>query len=160
MPNSNVELELALSIKQPWATLVLLGIKTIEIRQWSTPLRGRIYLHAGKVADDRPQGWALVPEAHKSLTDLRGGVIGSVEITGCLTYASARDFAKNAQLHRNAPSWYRAPRLFGFTLNAPRAVPFYPCPGQVKFFPVTLPEKLLKPTKAPPARKKVVKFEM
>ncbi|RZK62259.1 MAG: ASCH domain-containing protein, partial [Pedobacter sp.] len=33
----------ALSIKQPWATLISTGIKDIENRTWATKHRGRIY---------------------------------------------------------------------------------------------------------------------
>lgn len=36
----------ALSIKQPWASLIAHGIKDIENRTWKTNFRGRIYIHA------------------------------------------------------------------------------------------------------------------
>ncbi len=36
----------ALSIKQPWATLVALEAKRIETRSWSTRYRGRLAIHA------------------------------------------------------------------------------------------------------------------
>lgn len=36
----------ALSIKQPWASLIAHGIKNIENRTWKTKFRGRIYIHA------------------------------------------------------------------------------------------------------------------
>ena len=36
----------ALSIKQPWASLIAYGIKDIENRTWKTNFRGRIYIHA------------------------------------------------------------------------------------------------------------------
>jgi hypothetical protein len=35
----------ALSIKQPWASLIAHGIKDIENRIWKTNFRGRIYIH-------------------------------------------------------------------------------------------------------------------
>jgi activating signal cointegrator 1 len=38
----------ALSLTQPWATLVALGAKRIETRSWSTPYRGPIAIHASK----------------------------------------------------------------------------------------------------------------
>lgn len=37
----------ALTIKQPWASLIVDGIKDIENRTWRTKYRGRIYVHAG-----------------------------------------------------------------------------------------------------------------
>ncbi|MDP3561746.1 MAG: ASCH domain-containing protein [Legionellaceae bacterium] len=36
----------ALTIKQPWASLIAQGIKDIENRTWRTNFRGRIYIHA------------------------------------------------------------------------------------------------------------------
>lgn len=38
----------ALSLTQPWATLVALGAKRIETRSWSTRQHGRIAIHAAK----------------------------------------------------------------------------------------------------------------
>lgn len=36
----------SLTIKQPWASLIVEGIKDIENRTWKTHFRGRIYVHA------------------------------------------------------------------------------------------------------------------
>jgi len=36
----------AISLLQPWATLVVMGIKTIETRSWGTKHRGAILIHA------------------------------------------------------------------------------------------------------------------
>lgn len=36
----------AISVKQPWAQLICLGIKPIENRTWPTKFRGRVYIHA------------------------------------------------------------------------------------------------------------------
>ena len=36
----------ALSIRQPWAWLILHGGKDIENRTWATKLRGRVLIHA------------------------------------------------------------------------------------------------------------------
>ena len=38
----------ALSLMQPWATLIAIGAKRIETRSWSSPFRGRIAIHASK----------------------------------------------------------------------------------------------------------------
>ena len=38
----------ALSLTQPWATLVAIGAKHYETRSWSTPFRGRIAIAASK----------------------------------------------------------------------------------------------------------------
>jgi len=41
----------ALSIKQPWAELILRGRKQIEVRSWSTAYRGFVWLHTGRSRD-------------------------------------------------------------------------------------------------------------
>lgn len=51
----------ALTIRQPWAALVVSGRKVIEYRGWSTAHRGRIWIHAGR---------ALDPDAPPALTRL------------------------------------------------------------------------------------------
>ena len=38
----------ALSVKNPWAMLITLGIKPIENRTWRTDFRGRIHIHASQ----------------------------------------------------------------------------------------------------------------
>lgn len=41
----------ALSVKQPWAELILQARKTIEVRTWTTAYRGPFVLHTGKQPD-------------------------------------------------------------------------------------------------------------
>lgn len=38
----------ALTVRQPWASLIAMGAKTIETRSWQTRYRGRILIHAAK----------------------------------------------------------------------------------------------------------------
>ena len=45
----------ALSIKQPWASLIAHGIKDIENRTWKTNFRGRIYIHASVKSSGNPK---------------------------------------------------------------------------------------------------------
>lgn len=37
----------AITIRQPWASLIAAGVKTIETRSWSTRYRGPLAIHAG-----------------------------------------------------------------------------------------------------------------
>lgn len=41
----------ALSLWQPWATLIAVGAKTFETRSWSTDYRGPLLIHASKNTD-------------------------------------------------------------------------------------------------------------
>jgi hypothetical protein len=38
----------ALSVRQPWASLIAEGLKTMELRTWETNHRGEIAIHASK----------------------------------------------------------------------------------------------------------------
>lgn len=51
----------ALTLYQPWASLIACGVKTIETRSWATNYRGLIAIHAAKTVPPRwwPQGNAL-----------------------------------------------------------------------------------------------------
>ena len=46
----------ALTIRQPWASLIAAGVKTIETRSWSTKYRGPLAIHAGK---QWAKGWGV-----------------------------------------------------------------------------------------------------
>jgi hypothetical protein len=35
---------LTLSVKQPWAALIVAGLKTVEIRTWATRVRGPVLI--------------------------------------------------------------------------------------------------------------------
>ncbi|MDX5091650.1 ASCH domain-containing protein, partial [Lactobacillus crispatus] len=41
----------AITIHQPWATLIALGEKQFETRSWETKYRGPLAIHAGKKVD-------------------------------------------------------------------------------------------------------------
>lgn len=43
----------AITIRQPWASLIALGEKKIETRSWQTKYRGPILIHAGKSVDKK-----------------------------------------------------------------------------------------------------------
>src|SRR5436189_5084024 len=45
----------ALSVRQPWAWLIVNGYKDIENRDWATKRRGRIWIHAGLHKVTKPE---------------------------------------------------------------------------------------------------------
>ena len=118
----------ALSIRQPWAWLVVNGYKDIENRTWSTSFRGRICVHAGQrmVADDYPEQREYISQAGIVIPShlARGAIIGEVTITGCLSDSDS--------------PWFCGP--YGFILENPVAYPTpIPCRGQLGFFQVDEP---------------------
>ena len=83
----------ALSIKQPWASLIAHGIKDIENRNWKTHFRGRIYIHASakdsgalyeslnvKQIEAMNNHWTDSPYPNRPLS----AIIGEVDIVDCV----------------------------------------------------------------------------
>ncbi len=124
---------LALSIRQPWASLILKAGKDIENRCWSTKVRGRILIHAAKgcTRDELEDALDFAEKAcgTRYSVDLkavaRGGIVGSVEIVDCV--------------NRSDSPWFVGE--FGFVLRNPQPLPFVPWKGQLGFFDV--PESAL-----------------
>jgi len=129
----------ALSVKQPWAALLLGGVKTIEVRRWPTDRRGRVLLHASRIPDARPEGWQLLPANLRPLAELRGGIIGALTLAECKTYRHLTTFQADQPQHHNLPVWFQAPVMYGFCFTDPQILPFRVCPGQVRFFQVNEP---------------------
>ncbi len=128
----------ALSLKQPWAALLVHGRKTIEVRRWPTARRGRILIHAARIPDQRPESWKQVPAELAETARMLGGIIGAADLTGCRTYHTLEAFAADQALHLNDPSWFQA-SLYGFTFENPTVLLFRPYPGWMRFFPVDEP---------------------
>jgi hypothetical protein len=126
----------ALSLRQPWAALVVAGRKTIEVRSWPTRRLGRVLVHAARLTDDRPEARTHVSPDLVDAAGLRGGIVGAVEIVRCVTYGNLDEFVRDQGLHLNDPSWFRGPRLYGFVFARPERLPFRACQGQNRFFTV------------------------
>jgi hypothetical protein len=123
----------ALSIRQPWAWLIVNGHKDIENRSWSTKFRGRVLIHAGKEMTDAEFEDASMSIAMfraidpLPLADMakapRGGIVGVATITDCVPPA------------RRASAWH-VEGAFGFQIVDARPLPFIPCKGALSFFNV------------------------
>ncbi|MGA9076760.1 MAG: ASCH domain-containing protein [Acidimicrobiales bacterium] len=70
----------ALTIRQPFASLVMAGVKTTENRTWRTNYRGRLLIHAG-ARDDRE---AMAQYGHLLDDYPRGAILGTVELFDCV----------------------------------------------------------------------------
>jgi hypothetical protein len=126
----------ALSLKQPWAALLVSGRKTIEVRRWPTARRGPILIHAARVSDERPEAWAHVDAELQPLARQCGGILGWAELFNCIPYRSLEPFVADCASHLNDPAWYAPPVLYGFAFRDPHLVTFRAYPGWMRFFPV------------------------
>lgn len=50
----------ALTLTQPWASMVAIGVKTYETRSWSTPYRGPLAIHAAKGWPEEARRFAMM----------------------------------------------------------------------------------------------------
>ncbi len=72
----------AITIRQPWASLIAENIKTIEIRSWQTRYRGRLYIHAGKGIDRK---YLKDYENIINIKDMpKGNIIAECNLTDCV----------------------------------------------------------------------------
>ena len=70
----------AITIKQPFATLIAEGLKEYEFRTWKTKYRGDILIHAGKGVDKT----AVKRFAYLNLNYPSGCFIAKATITDCV----------------------------------------------------------------------------
>ena len=134
------DLTKALSLRQPWAWLMIRPdladpaeraaaqaaglIKDIENRSWPCHYRGRVLVHSSggmtlkyyKHAEGYAANLGITVPPMKDLQ--RGGIIGEFTITDCLT---------------SSPSpWFMGP--YGFTVTDAKPLPFRACPGKQRWF--------------------------
>jgi ASCH domain len=74
----------ALSVRQPWAELIMRGIKRVEVRSARTHIRGRIHIYASLGRLHAADEVRLRDEYGLDIEALpRGVLVGTVEIVGC-----------------------------------------------------------------------------
>lgn len=133
-----------LSIRQPWAWLILHAGKDIENREWPTKFRGKFLIHAGKDCT-KEEYWDAIQTAAMAFKGTqysvqgipaldqiqRGGIVGSVELIACVRGSTSKWFFGS----------------YGFALRNPQPLPFHPMKGQLGFFKVQSETQKLLATK-------------
>jgi hypothetical protein len=125
----------ALSIRQPWASLIILHWKDIENRSWTTNVRAPILIHAAKTMTkreyneaidfacsiDRGRTMRLLASGVLAFDNMpRGGIIGSVKLVDCV--------------RRSKSPWFVGPN--GFVMRDPKPLPFVHFQGKLGFFEI------------------------
>lgn len=118
----------AISIRQPWAWLIVNGYKDIENRTWNTKYRGQVLIHAASGLTKHEYNAALeicrainpnLPVNIPSYESIeRGGIVGYAYITGTC--------------ESNSSPWFFGP--VGFYLTGAKPLHFQPLKGKLSFF--------------------------
>ena len=118
----------AISIRQPWAWLIVNGYKDIENRTWNTKYRGMVLIHASKgmtrhqyllvnaICESMPSSQRITLPPFDQLQ--RGGIVGYAHITGTTRESES--------------PWFFGP--VGFQLTGAKPLPFLPMKGRLSFF--------------------------
>lgn len=121
-----------ISIRQPWAWLIVHGYKPVENRTWETFYRGPVAIHASQGMTRAEYDGAVsflltcdplmhILDALPAPEDLpRGGIVGKANLVAC-TRAHESPF-------------FFGP--FAHVLQGAMPVPFQPCKGALGYFKV------------------------
>lgn len=128
----------AISIRQPWAWLIVNGWKNIENRMWRTSYRGPVLIHASKgMTQEEYSSCRLFmagfcdPDRDIKLPHPvefeRGGIVGVATILDCVD--------------DHASEWFCGE--WGFVMADARPLPFFAFKGALSFFRCDYPQDLL-----------------
>jgi hypothetical protein len=112
----------ALSLRQPWAWLVVNGYKDIENRSWRTNHRGALLIHASSTTTTLQADLRRVKNEYAVDVPANlkfGGVVGIVDVVDCV---------------KTHPSKWKFHGSWGWLLKSPERLPFRKCKGAVGFF--------------------------
>ena len=122
-----------LSLKQPFADLLALGEKTIELRKWNTKFRGKFLIHASKNID-KEACERLDIDIEKLA---KGAIIGSAFLCDVKEYNNKEEFSKDKQKHFSIISKYFDGYRYGFLVKDARMFKKpIPYSGKLGFFEV------------------------
>jgi len=116
----------ALSVRQPWAYLIVTGEKPVENRGWSSAYFGPLLIHAALTPDLDGGRWVSEQFPNIRIPPPRelayGAIIGGVRMLG------------GSWMYESSP-WFTGP--YGFMFDRPRMFPApIPYKGQLGFFDV------------------------
>ncbi len=107
----------AISLKEPWASLVMNGKKTIETRVWQTKYRGKLLICA-----------SAIPKSEVS-----GNAIAVANLVDCRPMTKADERQACCAVYDGAYSW---------VLNKVKPITPFKVKGRLRLFNVTVPGKI------------------
>jgi hypothetical protein len=114
----------ALSLKQPFAELIVSGKKTIELRNWNTKFRGKFLIHASKTPDLKSVksfGFDKLPA---------GVIVGKAELVDVKKYETEKEHKQDKDKHLANSSWGK----YGFVLKDAKRIKPIEAKGKLGFW--------------------------
>jgi len=123
-----------LSISQPFAELIILKKKTIELRNWNTKFRGEFLIHAPQKI--RKSDYKRLGFSKQLVT---GAIIGKTELYDVKHYKTKLEVKNDSKFHLASKNYFD--KKYGFLIKNAKAfrIPI-PYKGQLGFFEVDLPK--------------------
>jgi hypothetical protein len=106
----------ALSVRQPWAELIVQGKKTLELRSWTVKYRGPLVIHASQTIERA----ACLEHGISPDGVTTGAVIGVVDLV-MVERLDEGSFAARRSEHLAGESFMTSP-LYGWRLENPRPI--------------------------------------
>lgn len=127
------ETAVALSIRQPWAELILQGKKTIETRKWYTKFRGEFYIHAPKTIDlEACKKFKIDPNSL-----VTGALVGKAACENVVKYLTDEHFMSDQEKHQSDIYALKKSK-FGFLLCGIQRITPIPAKGKLNFFQINI----------------------
>lgn len=114
----------ALSLKQPYAELILQGKKKIELRKWNTHFRGEFLIHSSLNPDKKAMkifGFDKLP---------LGFIVGKAKLINVKKYENEVGFRKDIGLHLATSDFGK----YGFILKDAERIEPISVKGQLNFW--------------------------
>ena len=144
----------AITIRQPWAALIVNGIKDVENRNWRLPDKYRnctVLVHASaapkfSMSDaDRElvargyHGMDLINRP--AFIDLSGHIIGAVRFNGC-------EWQMHHKTSRPISPWCDTESAFWWMIEKAMPIPPIPAKGKLRFWEFDYPHSIVWPQEA------------
>jgi hypothetical protein len=102
-----------LSIKQPWAQLILTKQKDVEVRTWARSHRGLLWIHTGQEAD------SYASDRFDLHGLYQGGIVGSVELFGIRPFCR-QSWKEWKDRHRDDAEFDEEQTKYGWIFRNPK----------------------------------------
>ncbi|MDO5581891.1 MAG: ASCH domain-containing protein [Planctomycetia bacterium] len=123
----------AITIHGPWAWAIIQGYKRVENREWETPHRGLLAIHAGKSKDSDQRAAASFQRVHLEAPQNfdRGKIVGTVQLVEILPLEEYLKKYGNDPLNREF-----AIGPFCWVFEDPEPCTPFRCPGNFQIWKV------------------------